>query len=362
MSSTALIILNWNNGSDTIECLASVLKSDAEHFRIVLIDNGSTDDSVERILAWARGEPTAGSPLIGETTLPAPITVVEYDRAAAERGGSVGEEARLAQTPAQEQLLLVRIPENLGFAGGSNVGLRYALAAGFDYALLLNNDTVVTPTTLSRLVALMEDQPAIDAVTGQIRYYDRPHLIWNCGGSITWYGVVRYDYADAAVAETPQNGWRRIPFATGCALLLRASALRATGLLTERFFHGEEDFEFALRFRRAGRLQACRYDAVIYHKVSVSIRKAANDNLKRRTYLHYLNRYIDLRDYWPRLLWELWRYPYTVYVVLALWLRRRASLREGSQIGRSLLRETTKLNGVDKQLFERVLTAQAWLP
>ncbi len=308
MASTDVVILNWNGGADTIACLESLGAQTSRDVRVVIVDNGSEDDSVARIGDWAS------------------------DRNAA--------------------LEVIENGDNLGFAAGCNVGIRHALAAGADYVMLLNNDTVLAPDVVGILVRFLDQHPDYAAVTGQIRYADRP-VIWNCGGDLTWFGSRKYLYGEQPVARVPQTGWRRITFVTGCAALVRASVFREQGLLTERFFFGEEDYDFSRRLRRAHLLIASCLDAVITHRVGSSIDRAAPPVALGRYYVYYLNRFIDMRDHYPRPVWWLWRWASLAYVLPRLKMSRGLSWRAVARLGRKLLRDSSRLDGVSKELFEK---------
>jgi GT2 family glycosyltransferase len=332
------IILNWNGGADTVACLESLRKQTHGPSRMVVVDNGSQDDSIARIGAWCAG---AGSR----------VTTVMYESHEAEAGGRAADEQRLIQSGAGLQLVIVQARQNMGFAAGSNLGIRYALRAGADHILLLNNDTVVAPEALERMVRFLDDHVDYVGATGQIRYSGRS-VIWNCGGDLTWFGSRRYLFSEQPVQSTPQSGWRRITFVTGCALLIRSSVFGKLGLLTERFFFGEEDYEFSLRLKRARYRIACCLDAVIEHKVGSSIDKAAPNTGLGRYYIYYLNRFIDMRDYYPRPVWWLWRLASLAFVLPRLRASRKLPWSGVALLARRLLIDSTVLDGVSKERFE----------
>ena len=356
--SVHIVILNWNGWEDTIECLETVLALDYPNVRVVLVDNGSENDSVDRIGEWATGRIPVDSPFLGNTQRSAPTPIFSYSRREAEQGGVAEFEHAIDMLPSGGRVVLIRNGENLGFAGGSNVGIRYALAAGADHIWLLNNDTAVLPDTLRRLMDFMEAHPGYNVATGQIRYYHRPDVIWNCGGMLTWYGMRKYDYVGAPVSSAPQAGFKRITYVTGCAALYRASFLQRFGILSERFFFGEEDFEMALRTRRLGcNVQACVYDAILYHKVGASIGKASRGPSLGKPYVHYLNRFIDLKHHWPRPVWQVWRVLYLLYILPLLKVKFRPSWSDLWKFTTRLLAESARLDGVDRETFRRSITA-----
>ncbi|HET7421016.1 MAG TPA: glycosyltransferase family 2 protein [Candidatus Dormibacteraeota bacterium] len=309
MARVHVVILNWNGAPDTLACLDSIARQKSPDLRVAVVDNGSSDDSVGRIREWARQHD--GSPV---------VEVIEAG-------------------------------ENLGFAAGSNLGIRHALDAGAEMVLLLNNDTLLEPDVVGVLARFLEDHPDFGAATGQIRYADRP-VIWNCGGDLTWLGSRKYLYGEQPVDAVPKSGWRRISFITGCAVLMRASTLREHGLYTERFFFGEEDYELSLRLKRAGVPLATCFDAVITHRVGSSIDRAAPAAALGRYYIYYLNRFIDMRAYYPRPFWLVWRLASLAMVVPRLHRSRGFSWRALSTLSRKLLRDSARLEGVTKERFE----------
>ena len=311
MPSVSVVILNWNGAAETLACLDSLSAQTFRDFRVVIVDNGSADDSVVRIEEWARAHP--GLPLD-----------------------------------------LIETGENLGFAGGSNRGIRQALEAGADLVFLLNNDTLLRPDALQLLVEFLDAHPDYVAVTGQIRYADRP-VIWNCGGDLTWSGSRKYLYGEMPADAVPQIGWRRITFITGCASLVRASLFEKHGLYTERFFFGEEDYEFSLRLKRLGLPVGACLDAVIWHKVGSSIDRAAPATRLGRYYLYYLNRFIDMRGYWPRPVWWLWRLGSIAVIVPKLKRSRHLSWRALWVLSTRLLHDSSRLDGVSKERFEEAM-------
>jgi hypothetical protein len=135
-------ILNWNGWEETLECLDSVRRLDYANYLTVVVDNGSRNDSVDRICAWAKG------------ALPDQAAFVEYRREMALAGGDPNSEVRLDAAKPPNRFVLIRNQDNLGFTGGNNVAISYALSRGIpaDYVLLLNNDATVRIDCLQELV------------------------------------------------------------------------------------------------------------------------------------------------------------------------------------------------------------------
>ncbi|HIP87591.1 MAG TPA: glycosyltransferase family 2 protein, partial [Anaerolineales bacterium] len=176
------IVVNWNGLEDTIACLASLAEVDYPSLEVVVVDNGSTD----------------GSPALLRQRFP--------------------------------RLALLETGENLGYAGGNNVGVRYVLERGADYVLLLNNDTEVAPGFLRRLVEVAEADPRVGVVGPTIYYYDRPDVVWSAGGAIDWRRgrawMMGLDERDRGQFGTAP---REVNFVTGCAMMVRRETVERAG-------------------------------------------------------------------------------------------------------------------------------------
>jgi GT2 family glycosyltransferase len=296
-----IVLLNWNSAADTLECLESVMRIDYPNYQVVVCENASSDDSVERIRAWATGHGRADSTredlrhLMDAPRLD-PTPFVEIDREIAERGGTP--EARDAR------VVLVHNGANLGFAGGNNVGMRYAIASrsGADegFVCLLNNDTVVSRDWLSRLMASITSDETIGAAGAMLFEYYEPELVESAGGGVVhpWQGMPRGTTATRQKRGTSASIPRRLDFLTGACMLMRASTLERVGLIDERFFLYCEDIELSLRIRRRGLRLALVADAEVWHKNGGSTRRQG----ARRDYYMVRNSLLLVHKLYPMLI------------------------------------------------------------
>lgn len=214
------IILNWNGHRDTLECLESVFKLDYPNFKVIVVDNGSTDDSVTVI----------------HKTYP--------------------------------QVMLIENRENLGYTGGNNIAMRYAMEHGADYMWLLNNDTVIEPDTLSKLVAVAGESPDIGLVCPVIYYYHAPDRVQFCGTDVDWT-----DFLTPVHKST--RSWQRKDVKksvslVGTALLIKRSVIEKVGYLNGKYFAYGEDNDYSIRVAKAGYENVVVMSARIYHKDSGS--------------------------------------------------------------------------------------------
>lgn len=314
-----VVVVNWNGWRDTLVCLESLFRSTGVELQVVVCDNDSSDGSLERIRGWAAGEVIAGhhppGPLqaLALPVLPKPVPCVEYDRATAERGGGEG-----ADLP----LVLVRTGANLGFAGGCNVGMRFALARGHRYVWLLNNDTAVLPDALSQLVREAEGDRRMGMVGSTLRSYARPASVQALGyGSYNpWLALPRHIRRRGAGSPA-----RRAAYVVGASMLVRREFLLDVGLLSEEYFLFFEELDWAIRARDAWRLGYAP-ESVVFHKEGASNGGSSSGRGKSRLadYHFMKNRIVFTRKYFPHFL------P-TVYLALGVAAVRRVARGEWSR-------------------------------
>jgi len=220
--SVDIIVLNWNGKRDTLECLTSLRAVTYPGARTIVVDNGSTDDSVAAI------------------------------------------------RDAFPDVEVMETGKNLLFAGGNNVGVRRSLADGTDVIMLLNNDTTVDPGFVDALVNRLQSDASLGAVGAKILYHAAPSVIWYAGGEISfWSGTMRHRGIRAGDDGTFDTAGPT-DYATGCCLCGTRTAWEKTGLLDESYAMYAEDADWCLRARRAGFAIGYEPAAKVYHKISVS--------------------------------------------------------------------------------------------
>lgn len=281
MSRVAVILVNWNGWRDTLECLDSLLTLTWPDFRIMVCDNGSTDDSLSRITGWARERG---------------VNHRDMERTVAETAGA-GEDDPL--------LTLIRVGENRGFAGGNNVALRYVLArGGYDYCWLLNNDTVVAPDSLTRSVERMQEDQRIGICGSTLLYYRDRSRIQALGGGwyCRWLGVPWHHGRFSRFTDTinRERAEARMNYVEGASMLVSRRFLDEVGLLCEEYFLYFEEVDWALRSEGRFRLGYAP-ESIVYHKVGASIGTSSNPARKSRVcdYYSIRNRILFTRRYHP---------------------------------------------------------------
>jgi len=251
----AIIILNWNGWQDTIECLESLQRITYPNFYVVIVDNASTDVSVEKIGAWVKenGLPLARYRLESRNELPVPIWVEE---------------------PLKEGLGRVELicsAVNLGFCAGNNVGMELAYRAGTDYFLILNNDTVVEPTFLQPLVEVAESSDDVGLVGGLICYAESPETISWVGGKFNLFLEETRIFFGCSIKELQYTECCETDMILGCMMLIPRKTFEIVGGFDESFFISSEDWDLSLRVSQSGKRLLVVPQSKIYHKVSKSL-------------------------------------------------------------------------------------------
>ncbi|GLI36606.1 glycosyl transferase family 2 [Geobacter hydrogenophilus] len=301
--SVYIILVNWNGWRDTIECLESVMRNSYSAFRVIVCDNGSVDGSLERIKAWAEGRldilPCPGS--LREYSfppVPKPLPYVEYGRGEAEAGGGAADDGKA-------RLVLIGTGGNLGFAGGNNVGLRYALAKGdFDYVWLLNNDTVIHQDALSTMVAGMNKNPAAGICGSTLLHYERPERVQAQGGGYycKWIGlpwhIGRFRHPMRLLAGRRVE--KLMNYVVGASMVVSRKFLEDVGLMCEEYFLYFEETDWAIRAEGKYRLMY-EPESIVFHKVGSSIGTSSNPGRKSMLcdYFSTRNRIYFTRKFYP---------------------------------------------------------------
>ena len=223
-----VVILNWNNAQDTVECLESVSNLRYPNYLVLVVDNGSTDDSASRIRA-------------------------RYP-----------------------EIEIVETGENLGYAGGNNIGISQALALGVDCVCVLNNDVTVAPDFLTPLLASLRKKPDVGLVTPLLADMASPEHIWALGSAVDGRtGTVNRLHAGDLVRDWQATESFEIDVASGAAMLVKRQVFERVGFLDEAFYLYYEETDWCLQVRRAGYRILAVPASLTWHKVSATLGHAS---------------------------------------------------------------------------------------
>jgi len=217
------IVLTLNNYSDTYDCIKSLMKSRFPLAGIVVVDNHSTDESIQKL------------------------------------------QKKLYK---KDQIYIILNKDNFGFAAGINIGIRFALKRGAEYIFLINNDTIVDPLCVELLISELEKNPYNGIAGPRIFYHNKPNKIWHGGGYFNKLktGIIipeKNKFNDELDDEI-----KKVSFLTGCCMLIKKDIFKKVGFFDERYFMYEEDVDFCFRITRKGFNILYVPKARVWHKIS----------------------------------------------------------------------------------------------
>lgn len=263
--SLAIILVNWNGIDHTLKCLGSLGNIDYQNFEIIVVDNGSELEEVEKLRAL-------------------------------------------------NKIVLIENSKNLGFTGGNNVGIAYAIEKRFDMVMILNNDTTVEPNFIAPIVQQLENED-VGAVQPKIMSMHHPHLIWSLGGKFnTWKGwpeTIEAGKLDNDITEPYCTDWL-----TGCCIVARREIFEEVGLLDDDFFALCEDVDWSFRAKKKGLRLIIVPTSKIYHYESAStntiLPNAEGKRSPFRQYLHIRNHLYLIRKHPKR---TILPFAYTYHIM-----------------------------------------------
>jgi len=280
----AIIILNWNGWKDTIECLESLYRIDYPNYDVIVVDNSSEDDSVDKIKEYCKGKIKVESKFFEYDQRNKPVKVFEYKEE--ELKAENNDNNLIGNLSPNKKIILIKNRENYGFAGGNNIGIKYALNnLNPDYILLLNNDTVVERKFLNELINVAESSPQIGAVGPKTYFYDKKCRIqWAAGGfmELKYFKVEFIGSFEIDNGQYDEN--MALDYISGSCVLYKREVIEKAGLLDHSYFMYFEDLDWSIKILKNNHKCYYAYKSKIWHKMGVS----SNDCFKTRYY--HMNR------------------------------------------------------------------------
>lgn len=281
-----VITLNWNAAADTTACVEALRTLDYPNCCFVVCDNASRPESVAALREWG-------------CALPGGLSEFSADPPA---------DWPRAQPQASGRTVLIHTGGNLGYAGGMNAGMRYALDQGdADHFWILNNDTVMEPDALGRLVQRMREDPRIGICGSTLVDFADRQEVQELGGSayepwrarsraLGWRSAVRDIPVDPAEIE------RRMGYVNGASMLVSRAFLAEVGLMDERYFLYSEEHDWAHRGCRHGFRLGYAPRSIVYHKHGASIGSSPYGGSERSLFYLYRSKLIFAARHYPWLL------------------------------------------------------------
>jgi GT2 family glycosyltransferase len=244
-----VIVLNFNGNATLNECLSSIFQSDYANFETVIVDNDSRDDSFEK--------------------------------------------ARASFSKAH----FIKNSANIGFSKGNNIGIRYALEKFADYVLVLNNDAIITKTTLTELAKAAKNNTRAGILSPVIKNPTN-NTTWFAGGIINWRKM-----RTKHLTNSPSDKPYLTEYITGCAMFVSKNVFKKIGLFDERYFLYYEDADFSMRANKAG------FELCIVPSINVQHLEQSTTENKMKTYWLVLSGLIFFHDH-ASFFQKIWLTPY----------------------------------------------------
>lgn len=259
---TIAVLVNYNNYQDTIDAIYSLLKQSYKIFKIVVVDNKSTNDSFSILREKFKDN---------------------------------------------EDIIIIESDKNNGFSYGNNFGFKYAFKNfNFDYFLMINNDTIADTEINKNFIDYYEKNKneRIGILTGKIFYYDENNKIWFAGGYIDKKKMMGYHFGIDTFENSNYNDIQYISFATGCLWFFNKDLIEEIGYLPEEYFMYLEDVDYCYRVIKNGYKIVYLPNVKIWHKVGSSSKttKCNNFRLSNRNRIIFSKKYGTLKDnlfFWP---------------------------------------------------------------
>ncbi|MEO5911285.1 MAG: glycosyltransferase family 2 protein [Pelobium sp.] len=277
-----LILVNWNSFEFTNQCLDSLDQCDQSLFDIIVVDNGSHDSSVEQLKEL------------------------------------------------HPNIIYISSETNLGFAGGNNLGIKYAVEHHYTYVMLLNNDTFVEPDFLEVLVEYMDQHPETGIIQSKIYCNHNRKLLWNGGSYFNRFFGLTYTKGYLRKDRPEYNIVKKVDWVTGCAFLTRTSIIEEVGMLEEKFFIYYEDVDLSFRIKKKGHQLIYHPQSIVYHIAGMSNKSKSKQKegflnpvvhyLVQRNRIWFLKRYAVPYFILPTVLYHSF---YSLSVVIYFIVRRR---------------------------------------
>lgn len=285
-SRVSIIILNWNGWKDTLECLESLYQINYSNYDVIVVDNNSKDNSIEKIREYCQGKLIAKSDFFDYNSENKPLNIVEYTET---------EIKSLENYDSNNDLIIIKNDKNYGFAEGNNIGIRYALnTLNPDYILLLNNDTVVDKEFLKEIVEVAKTNPKIGFVGPKIYYYDfngDKNVINFAGSKLSLWNGKTHHIGLNEVDFGQYNKVKKVDYAEGSCLLVKARIIEKIGLIDKSYFMYWEENDWCMRGYKKGYESFYAPKSKIWHKVSSSDISGIKNYYMTRNRIWFMKKY-----------------------------------------------------------------------
>lgn len=316
MNKVCILVLNYNNYNDTIVCIKSILNSTYKNYSIVVVDNGSTDNSVEYLKSWLDGnyDVNCNNENLKDLTsydLHKKLKYLIYKEEDIISNKNVN-----FQDSSNYDLIIIKIIKNKGFAGGNNAGIKYFLANNiYEYIWLLSNDTIVAKESLLNLIEKTKyyenKNIKIGIIGSKLLYYDAPKIINGIGGKYNKYwGFSKHvGICEEDKGQYDSENWvNQIDYVMGAAMFVSKEFIKDVGFMCEDYFLYYEELDWVLRGKKKGWGIGYCWNSVVYHKEGGTISSSFNIRKVSEVaeYWGMRNRIVFTKKFYPQYLFFIY--------------------------------------------------------
>ena len=264
----SIIILNWNGWKDTIECLESVYQITYPNYDVIVVDNGSENDSLDQIRDYCRGNNPVQSEFVKYQLSNKPLQIIECEPRNIKSILSYEKTSQFLSS--NNRLILVKNKKNEGFTEGNNIAMRLAIDyIDPKYVLLLNNDTVVDRNFLTELITVGESDPNIGFVGPKIYYYNydgsKKTIQFAGAKQNTWtFNPKHIGYNKIDAGQYDEN--YAVDYIHGSCILAKVKMIKQVGMLDSTFISFREENDWGIRGSKEGWKSVYAYRSKVWHK------------------------------------------------------------------------------------------------
>jgi|APSaa5957512535_1039671.scaffolds.fasta_scaffold39271_1 GT2 family glycosyltransferase len=249
----AIILVNWNGTDDTINCIESIYKSTFRDYTIIVVDNGSDKGQLQKLVEC------------------------------------------------NFKITLIKTGENLGYTGGNNVGIDYAIDKKSKYILLLNNDTYIAIDALENMMRSANSDKKVGVLSPKIFFHPDRHLIWSAGATFNDVNLIGHLTGYKEEDKEIYNQQSDVDYVSGCAMLIQTDVIKKVGKLCDDYFAVCEDIDFCFRVKEHGYCIRYEPSATVWH-----IESSSSGGIDSPQYVYYQTRnYFLFHKRWARGLSQL---------------------------------------------------------
>lgn len=268
-----IIILNWNGWNDTIECLESLYQINYPNYNVIVVDNGSEDESIKKIKDYCNGDIEVKSDFFEYNPKNKPIRLFKLHEKELIMNNTINNE--YLSLSSNRKLILINNDRNYGYAKGNNIGIKFSLDnLKPDYILLLNNDVVVDKNFLQELVGVGQKNNSYGILGPKIYYYNEKNKIQATSIKLDYKRGLNIIAGANEIDEGYYDSITQSDYISGACMLIKSKIFSKSGLLDSSYFCYWEETDFCIKSANQGYYSYYVPTSIIWHKTSKSVKNS----------------------------------------------------------------------------------------